>query len=269
MIYLTIILALISGYSLYISGRNLWRRYRYKNLSDSTPSILISTIQKHSRWSEDKLSAQNILDSYMKVKEYKELLEAFSKKLGIDNRTYLKKIKHILHHHEIIAYTYYGTTSDSKDRRAVSKGLEDINMQILKIEADTGTSLKSLKTQKKSEIIVAVDNHQSLIVHKENLRKSDIVRLYNHKATPLKDLSISLMEMLDSIGDKQDKETYRLEILQQLKDVSEALDSCIEALPTYDSNSFIDNKLKINRNLLEGLKNTEYVDTLQIETDKR
>ena len=74
--------------------------------------------------------------------------------------------------------------------------------------------------------------------------------------------------MLNELNGKHGMEEARREVLRQLKELSRVLDKAVDDLPTYDSVSFVNNKLKINKNLLEDLKNTNYEDLLKIEVDK-
>lgn len=266
MFFLVIILFLFAGIGLLNAVNYLQDEYLLRGIS-TTPKVLLSTLNKHDRYRDDRQVAQNIIDSYMAINEYRKLLVSYSKSTGNDYDFAVRDLDKVLIKHKSIARRYRSSSAYSEDKSRVNLKLGNLEDEVTAIENSTSTSLQSLKKIMKENVVDAEKNNEALTIHKENLRKCDIVRLYNHKAIPLRDLSISLVDMLDNLKGKQGMEKSKLEVLEQLKELSRVIDVSVEALPTYDSKAYVENKIKINRNLLQELKNTSYVDILQIEKD--
>ena len=266
MFLLCVIVLVFAGIGLLSAGRYVQDEYLLRGIS-TIPKVLLSTLSKHDRYRDDRQVAQNIIDSYMAVNEYRKLLVSYNQSTSNDYDFAVRDLDKVLRKHKSIARRYRSSHAYSEDKRRVNLKLGNLEDEVTAIENSTSTSLQSLKKIMKENVVDVEKNNEALTIHKENLRKCDIVRLYNHKAIPLRDLSISLMNMLDNLKGKQGMEKSKLEVLEQLRELSRVIDVSVEALPTYDSKAYVENKIKINRNFLQELKNTSYVDILQIEKD--
>lgn len=268
MFLLHVLLLLLAGVGLLSVGRYVQDAYLLRG-SSTIPKVLLSTLSKHDRYREDRKVAQNIIDSYMAVNEYRKLLVSYIQTTGSNYDFAVRDLDIVLRKHKSIARRYRSSCAYSEDRRRANLRLGNLEDEVRAIENSTSTNLQSLKNIMKEGMVDTERNYEALTIHKENLRKCDIVRLYNHKAIPLRDLSTSLVGMLDNLKGKQGMEKSKIEVLEQLRELSRVIDVSVEALPTYDSKAYVENKIKINRNLLQELKNTNYVDILQIEAAKK
>lgn len=264
MFLLHIIFAILSSIGLVCVCINLKDKFIFRGFI-GVPHILLATLMRHSNYDSDRDMAQKIINSYEDVHEYRKLLLSYSKSNDVDYKEELRQLKTLLKEHESIARVYRSTNAYSEDKRKVKFGLNNIQINISKIEKSTGTKLESLMKAQKESLVDTERDIEALNIHNENVRKCDTVRLYNHKAVPLRELSDNLINMLKNMKDKHGMEESRERVLEQLKELSKVIDTSVEALPTYDSISYVENKINTNQKLLEGLKNTSYVDMLQIE----
>ncbi len=218
--------------------RYTYDRYTLRNTSN-VPTIFISTISKHSNYSSDERVAKSILESYKNVFEYRRELTSHSKSVGNKYVSEIKILNSLLRRHKTLARKYRATLALPEDKSFVEAKLEEIGEEVSSIENLTNTNTDSLREKQKTVTVDTVKNSEASNIHRENLRKCDIIRLYNHKAIPLKDLSTSLIDILDNLKGKQGMEDSKQDILNQLKELSIVIDDSLESLPTYDSKSYV------------------------------
>ena len=259
-----LILTMLALFGLYVLYHYLYVQIKFKD-SGNIPKIFLATISKHSSYEKDREVAEEILESYKKVEDFKTLLLSESNVNKRDYNLEVKQLKGIMGRHKHIAQRYAATNAYEKDRKRVKDSLREIKVEFQKLEESAGVRLIDLYKVRNKVVEQSQTYLDGLTIHKDNINKCNTVRLYNHKAKPLKDLSSSLVEMLENLKALPDREDQRIEIVKQLTELSKVIDITVEALPTYDSKSFVDNKLKVNKRLLEELKNADYVDVLRIE----
>ena len=227
-----------------------------------TPDVMRATLLTHS-YREDKRVVEDIIDSYHNVEEFYKYLESNSKE---DFNTNKKKLDRLMKKHISVVRRFRSSHALTKDRGEArsSLGRLEEEFESLKTPIESKLQIEVLKNEvnqrEKNKI-------QSILeVHEENLRKCDLIRVYNHKAVPLKELSISLLDMAESLSGRKGRESEIMAIGEQMKQLSEVIDSALEQIPTYDSKTFVKNKISINQNLLKELKNANYEDVLNIKT---
>lgn len=246
---------------------HLYTEIRFRGTTGA-PKIFYSTISKHNRYSTDRKVAENILKSYLEIEEYHRLLIAYSEYTGKDLKSAIRKVGHALPKLKIVAKNYYKTDAYEDDKELARGRVEHIFSEVKSIQKYTNTNSKSLHQALNLKDIGIESRASFMSIHNENLRKCDIIRPYNHKSTPLRDLSMELISTLKNIEGKEGMESARDTIYKQLTQLSTVIDSCIEDLPTFDSKRYVDNKLKINQKLLEEIDNTQYIDVFQINNHK-
>lgn len=270
-----IITILLSGAGIWSTGNFVY--YRYINnptgllLTDDrenatgVPFIIMETIARHSKYRDDKRAADKIRDSYIDVKEYRMLLETYNENGQSQTISRaVEQLKNIEKTHIAIAKRYKSTSAYSEDKRIVINDLTCIKARVTTIENELYIDVKTLKRAEAERDKLEQYAMEFQRIHEENVRKCDIIRLYNHRAKPLKELSVALMEIYTNIADKPDMGGAREEIKNQLTDLALEIDKTLEQVPSYDSVKYVENKLKVSRNLLQEIKNSEYVDVLQI-----
>lgn len=227
-----------------------------------TPDIMRATLLTHS-YREDKRVVEDIIDSYHKVEEFYKYLESNNK---VDFNTNKKKLGRLMKKHISVVRRFRNSHALTKDRNEARSSLGRIEEEFESLKTPIESKLQDEVL--KNEVNLREKNKiQSILeVHKENLRKCDLIRVYNHKAVPLKELSISLVDMVESLSGREGRESEIMAIGEQMKQLSEVIDSALEQIPTYDSKTFVRNKISINQNLLKELKNANYEDVLNIKT---
>ena len=227
-----------------------------------TPDVMRATLLTHS-YREDKRVVEDIIDSYHKVEEFYKYLESNSR---ADFNTNKKKLGRLMKKHISVVRRFRNSHALTKDR-------DEARSSLGRLEEEFEFLKTPIKSRLQNEVLKNEVNQreknriQSILeVHKENLRKCDLIRVYNHKAVPLKELSISLVDMVESLSGREGRESEIMAIGEQMKQLSEVIDSALEQIPTYDSKTFVRNKISINQNLLKELKNTNYEDVLNIKT---
>ena len=211
----------------------------------------------------DKQVVEDIIDSYHKVEEFYKYLESNSK---VDFNTNKKKLDRLMKKHISVVRRFRNSHALSKDRDEArgSLGRLEEEFESLKTPIESKLQIEDLKNevnQREKNKIQSISE-----VHNENLRKCDLIRAYNHKAVPLRELSISLVDMVESLSGRKGRESEIMAIGEQMKQLSEVIESALEQIPTYDSKTFVKNKISINQNLLKELKNANYEDVLNIKT---
>lgn len=234
----------------------------------SSPTIFLAVEEKHSYYYCDRELTKSLKNDYLDTKDYLDLLSFYGEYTGTNYKTAEDSLKKVLKKYKAVARNFLKSRGYSKDSNTVRERMQRLKKEVLRIQAFTNISLNHLKSLAKEFDTVSYDNTKALEVHRDILSKCDKVRPYNHKAKPLRELSNSLIGVLNELNGKQGMEEARKEVLRQLKEISRVLDKAVDDLPTYDSVSFVNKKLKINKNLLEDLKNTNYEDLLKIEVNK-
>lgn len=233
-----------------------------------SPTVFLAVERKHNDYRSDRELTESLKNDYLDTKEYLDLLSFYGEYTGTNYKAAEDILKKVLKKYKAVARNFLNSQGYSKDSNIVKDRMQELKKEVLRIQAITNTSPNHLKSLAKETVSNSYENTEALEVHKENLSKCDKVRPYNHKAKPLRELSISLIGVLNELNGKHGMEEARREVLRQLKELSRVLDKAVDDLPTYDSVSFVNNKLKINKNLLEDLKNTNYEDLLKIEVNK-
>lgn len=265
--FFAIIFSIFAAIGVYTLVRFSYYEIQFKNRTHE-PKIFLATIEKHRRFSSDKKVAESILDSYMRVRDYRNLLVSHSKYTGNDYDKAVKTLESVLHKHKALARKYLKSNAYLEDRQRAKNILLDLGSEVNQVEVSTDTSLSILKKGRDSKNSSTQSYLDSVDIHQENIKKCDTIRLYNHKAKPLKDLSTSLINILENLKNKPNMEKQREEVLNQLIELSKVIDASVEALPTYDSKAYVNNKLEIHRNLLKELDKADYIDLLRIENNK-
>lgn len=266
MLLLWLVASILAIFGLYKVITEVSLRYRFRDCAQ-TPRILLQTIEKHGEYRTDRAVAESILNSYMKTKNYLNLLIKLEKQTKVKIPTATGEVKNILSAYEMTALKYRNTSAYEVDRELARRSISNLESRIEEIKIDTGTvqltekSLLELNKPKESYL------DRFLLVHNENLRKCDIIRPHNHKAVPLKDLSKELMKTLENIEGKDGMELAREEIYAQLNQLSEVIDNSLEELPTYDSKKFVSNKLQVSKRIIEEIDNSQYVDVFKVGVD--
>lgn len=226
-----------------------------------TPDVMGATLLKHS-YREDKRVVEDIIDSYHNVEEFYKYLESNSR---VDFNTNKNKLGRLMNKHVSVARRFRNSHALTKDRNEARSSLGRLEEEFESLKTPIESKLQNEVL--KNEVNLREKNKiQSILeLHKENLRKCDLIRVYNHKAVPLKELSISLVDMVESLSGREGRESEIMAIGEQMKQLSEVVDSALEQIPTYDSKTFVKNKISINQNLLKELKNTNYEDVLNIK----
>lgn len=227
-----------------------------------TPDIMRATLLTHS-YRGDKLVVEDIIHSYHKVEEFYKYLESSSK---VDFNTNKKKLDRLMKKHISVVRRFRNSSALTKDRDEARSNLGRLEeeFQSLKTPIESKLQVEVLKNQSSEK---EKNRIQSILeVHKENLRKCDLIRVYNHKAVPLKELSISMVGMIENLSVREGTESEIEAIGEQIKELSEVVDRALEQIPTYDSKTFVRNKICINQNLLKELENANYEDVLNIKT---
>ena len=227
-----------------------------------TPDVMRAALLTHS-YRGDKEVVEDIIDSYHKVGEFYKYLESNSR---VDFNTNKKKLGRLMKKHISVARGFRNSHALTKDRDEARSSLGRLEEEFESLKNPIESKLQNEVL--KNEVNLREKNKiQSILeVHKENLRKCDLIRVYNHKAVPLRELSISLVDMVESLSGREGRESEIMAIGEQMKQLSEVIDSALEQIPTYDSKTFVRNKISINQNLLKELKNTNYEDILNIKT---
>lgn len=227
-----------------------------------TPDIMRATLLKHS-YREDRRVVEDIIDSYHKVEEFYKYLESSSKE---DFNTNKKKLDRLRRKHIAVVRRFRNSHALTKDRNEARSSLGRLEEEFESLKTPIESKLQIEVLKNKAEQREKNKIQSILEVHEENLRKCDLIRAYNHKAVPLRELSISLVDMVESLSGMKGRESEIMAIGEQMKQLSEVVDSALEQIPTYDSKTFVRNKISINQNLLKELKNANYEDVLNIKT---
>lgn len=222
--------------------------------------VFESTMDKHSNYSEDFKVARLIRESYFEVEGVRNSLMSVGGICGLDFSTQIADIDDVLSRYVTTAKEYRETMAYQKDRDLVKYDLLSNRAKVTKIIKSTGYSEQEFERFEGMK----AENQAIYNIHRENLNKCDIIRPHNHKAVPLRELSTSLVKMLDNIGVNSKSWELRAEVKNQLEELSKVIDEAVEELNTYDSKRYIENELQISKNLMKELRNAQYVDILSI-----
>lgn len=226
--------------------------------------VFDSTILKHSEYSEDLKIARKLKTFYFETLEGKRSLKDFANSSGLDFSIQEQKIDKVLS--DIVAATkdYRGTLAYEQHQNTARLAMSNAESEVKKILETLDFNIPDFNDLKR------IQEHydESFAIHKNNLRKCDIIRPHNHKAVPLKNVSTNLIDILKTMSTKGDCWSIRHEIRDQLEELSEVIEKTVDELETFDSKSYVENELKVSRNLLIELKNAQYVDVLKIDKEK-
>lgn len=240
------------------------RRAKKAVKKETAMQVLESTIKRHSDFPIDLIVAKKIKSSYQDAESVKKSLESLSEKLGLDFSEQEAAIDEVLASYVVIAEEYRETMAYQADRALVESELGRNKDRITEIVGSTGYTEQEFGMLER----VKSENEAIYKIHEENLRKCDIIRPHNHKATPLRELSMNLVKVLSNMDASSDSWRLRAEVKRQLEELSEVIDEAIEELETYDSKRFIENELKISKHLMNELRKAQYVDKLSINKVK-
>lgn len=261
------VLGLFSFFGIFCTLRIIYYELMFRK-DPSSPTVFLAVERKHNDYHTDRQLTKSLKNDYLDTKEYLELLTFYGEYTGTNYKMAENSLKKVLKKYKAVARNFLNSQGYSKDSNIVKERMQELKKEVLRIQTITNTSPNHLKSLAKETVSNSYDNTEALEVHRDILSKCDKVRPYNHKAKPLRELSNSLIGVLNELNGKHGMEEARREVLRQLKELSRVLDKAVDDLPTYDSVSFVNNKLKINKNLLEDLKNTNYEDLLKIEVNK-